>query len=119
MAPANDVETAAVAVDVQRVAGEQQVVVDVEHDAAPRVPGRRDEAHTVGHVDGLVAVDDIGGERRRGGVVGVDPDAGAELSGIALGVGDVVTMGQQDVLEPTALGDGVAHAAESNVVHRP
>ena len=74
-------------------------------DASPGVAGHG-EGDQAGEDDGLVGGgDDVGGEG--GGVpVGVvNPDPGAEVPGVALGVGDVVSVGEQHVVDPPGVLD--------------
>ena len=74
--------------------------------------------------DLVVAVEAIGGERRGAGVVGVDPDPGTEAIGPPARVGDVVSMGEQDVVDAAGSGDrtderlGVARRVDEEVAFR-
>jgi hypothetical protein len=97
---AEHIELTSAVVPVQRVAREQVVVVDVVQHAASRVTRRGDRANTRGDVGDVEPADEVGRERRGDGVGLMDPHACAEPLGVALRVGDVVAMRQQDVCDP-------------------
>ena len=92
-------------VPVQRVAGEQPLVVDVEHHVTRRVARSRHRHDTRRDGDRLGATEDGRGVRRGVGVGLVDPHVGSEPVGPAVGVGDIVAVGQQHVAEAPEVVD--------------
>lgn len=96
----------------QRVAGEEQAAVDVPEHAAHRVAGDGEADHAVDDLDRRVALQEPGGVGRGGAVVGVDPDLGAEVLGVALGVADEELLMLADII-PTGYEVGVLNGAVS------
>lgn len=92
-------------IEVERVAGEQHLVVDEVHDMAGGVPGRRDGRDSPSHNGRCSSPQQLGGEGCGLGIELVDDDLGAERIGIAGGVTDIVGMGEQDAPQPAERGD--------------
>jgi hypothetical protein len=81
------------------------LTVEVE-DTSPGV-ARDSEGDHAGEEGGLVGGgdDDVGGEGGRVPVGVVNPDPGVEVLSVALGVGDVVSVGEQNMVDPAGILD--------------
>ena len=107
-----DVQLEPAVVPVQRVAGEEPPVVDVEDDRALGVARHRDgdgprrDGHRVG------AVEDHRGVGSGVRVGGMDPHLCAVVLGPPVGVGNVVAMTEQHVPNPAEVVDSFGEAAQ-------
>ena len=99
------VQFAAAVIPVQGVAGEQPSVLDVEHHVPRRVTGCGHSDHARFDGDGFGPCEDDGGVRRGVGVGLVDPHLGPEPLGPAVGVCDVVAVGEQYVAQAAEVFD--------------
>ena len=86
---------------MEAVPGKEQTAVDVDRHAAAGVPGDRHDRHVGRHRRTGLPADDVSGVAGGDGVVGVDPHPGPVTICPPIGVGHIIAVGQQDVLNPT------------------
>src|SRR5689334_7204134 len=90
-------------VPVQMIASKQEAVVDQQHAMAARMTGRLNGHETGSQLPGAGTVEHEFSRRLRRELVAMDNLTAAEVLGKALGIGDIVTMRQENVINTAQL----------------
>src|SRR3989442_4644041 len=85
----------------QGIPGEQIRLLEQENHAAPRVPWDRDGKQALPNFCWLGTVQQVGRVWRGRTIILVDPHPRLEMPSVALGIGDIIAVRQQDIVYST------------------